>query len=335
MLIVGFRGTNIKELDKLIKNINKYNIGGIILFDIDNPSKSFPRNIINKSQLKKLISDIKNKTRKDLLISIDLEGEKVNRLKPKYGFEYIKSQNQVAKEGKKEAHIVSKKIAKELKEMGINLNFAPSVDVNINPNNPIIGKIGRSFSSNPKIVGEFANIYIKNFQKKQIIPVIKHFPGHGSSNKDSHLGLVDLTQTYKEKELLPFKSIIENNYKGMIMTAHIMNKNIDKNFPATLSKKFIEGKLRKTLKFEGVVVSDDMAMGAIVNHFGFDNALTLAINAGCDMLVLSNNGKNYDDNLIKKAVNSIYNSIKKEKISIKKLEQANKRIKILKETFIL
>lgn len=219
--------------------------------------------------------------------------------------------------------------------MGINLNFAPSVDVNINPNNPIIGKIGRSFSSNPKIVGEFANIYIKNFQKEQIIPVIKHFPGHGSSNKDSHLGLVDLTQTYKEKELLPFKSIIENNYKGMIMTAHIMNKNIDKNFPATLSKKFIEGKLRKTLKFEGVVVSDDMAMGAIVNHFGFDNALTLAINAGCDMLVLSNNGKKYDDNLIKKTVNSIYNSIKKEKISIKKLEQANKRIKTLKEAFIL
>lgn len=335
MLIVGFRGTEIKELDKLIKNINKYNIGGIILFDIDSPSKSFPRNIINKPQLKKLISDIKNKTRKDLLVSIDLEGGKVNRLKPKYGFEYIKSQNQVAKEGKEEANIVSKKIAKELKEMGINLNFAPSVDVNINPNNPIIGKIGRSFSSNPKIVGEFANIYIKNFQKEQIIPVIKHFPGHGSSNKDSHLGLVDLTQTYKEKELLPFKSIIENNYKGMIMTAHIMNKNIDKIFPATLSKKFIEGKLRKTLKFEGVVVSDDMAMGAIVNHFGFDNALTLAINAGCDMLVLSNNGKKYDDNLIKKAVNSIYNSIKKEKISIKKLEQANKRIKILKAAFIL
>jgi len=335
MLIIGFRGTEIKELDKLIENINKYNIGGIILFDIDSPSKSFPRNIINKPQLKKLISDIKNKTRKDLLISVDLEGGKVNRLKPKYGFEYIKSQNQVAKEGKKEANIVSKKIAKELKEMGINLNFAPSVDVNINPNNPIIGKIGRSFSSNPKIVGEFANIYIKNFQKEQIIPVIKHFPGHGSSNKDSHLGLVDLTQTYKEKELLPFKSIIENNYKGMIMTAHIMNKNIDKNFPATLSKKFIEGKLRKTLKFEGVVVSDDMAMGAIVNHFGFDNALTLAINAGCDMLVLSNNGKKYDDNLIKKAVNSIYNSIKKEKISIKKLKQATKRIKTLKEAFIL
>jgi len=335
MLIIGFRGTEIKELDKLIENINKYNIGGIILFDIDSPSKSFPRNIINKPQLKKLISDIKNKTRKDLLISVDLEGGKVNRLKPKYGFEYIKSQNQVAKEGKKEANIVSKKIAKELKEMGINLNFAPSVDVNINPNNPIIGKIGRSFSSNPKIVGEFANIYIKNFQKEQIIPVIKHFPGHGSSNKDSHLGLVDLTQTYKEKELLPFKSIIENNYKGMIMTAHIMNKNIDKNFPATLSKKFIEGKLRKTLKFEGVVVSDDMAMGAIVNHFGFDNALTLAINAGCDMLVLSNNVKKYDDNLIKKAVNSIYNSIKKEKISIKKLKQATKRIKTLKEAFIL
>ena len=162
----------------------------------------------------------------------------------------------------------------------------------------------------------------------------KHFPGHGSSTRDSHLGLVDITQTYKNEELLPYKILQKEGLLDVVMTAHIMNKNIDKNNPATLSPLFIKNILREEIGFGGVVISDDMQMNAIVDHYGFKEAVIGAVNAGCDILLLSNNGTaKYDEELASKAIDIIYNTVQDGTILEKTIEDSYNRIIHLKEKF--
>ncbi len=334
MIILGFRGTEIDDSSKIVKDINEYNIGGIILFDYDVPSKSSPRNIENPKQTKKLIEDIKKFTRNDLFIAIDAEGGKVNRLKAKYGFMQIESAQTMGKDDPENTFIKISPLGIELAYLGINLNFAPVVDVNINKDNPVIGKIERSYSDDPAKVYEHAGYFIDAMHEFNIITAIKHFPGHGSSTEDSHLGLVDITNTYnKEVELYPYKKLIEENKTDIIMTAHIMDRNIDPDNPATLSTIFLQDILRGELKYEGVIVSDDMQMGAIVDNFGFEEAIIKAINAGCDLLIFSNNGTVYDENIAQKAIEVIKKAIKEGKISKEEIINSYNRIKELKEKY--
>lgn len=327
MIIAGFRGTSVEAGSYIVKAVNDLDLGGVILFDIDVPSKSFPRNITGPSQTKKLIEDMKKLTREDLLVCVDVEGGRVNRLKPKYGFldfpsaQELGQQNDLVKTER-----VGGEIAKELRDNGFNLNFAPVVDVDINKDNPVIGALGRSFSSDPDIVADNAIAFIKGHRKYGILTAIKHFPGHGSSAGDSHLGLVDITDTYKDTELIPYKDIIKSGYADIVMTAHVMNRNIDPDRPATLSKKFIGDILRKKLGFKGVVVSDDMQMGAITRNYGFEEAVILAVNAGCDMLVIGNNAQAYDGSAPYKAVDAIFNAVNSGRISLDTIDEAYGRI---------
>ena len=334
MIILGFRGTEIDDSSKIVKDINEYNIGGIILFDYDVPSKSFPRNIINPKQTKKLIEDLKKLTRNDLFMAVDVEGGYVNRLKAKYGFMQIESAQIMGEDDPQNTFIKASPIGIELDYLGINLNFAPVVDVNINKDNPVIGHIERSFSDDPVKVYEHAGYFIDAMHEFNIITAIKHFPGHGSSTEDSHLGLVDITDTYNEEvELFPYKKLIEDNKTDIIMTAHIMNRNIDPANPATLSSIFLNDILRGILKYEGVIVSDDMQMGAIVDNFGFEEAIIKAINAGCDLLIFSNNSPIYDENIAQKAVEIIKKAIDEGKISEEEIRNSYNRIKELKEKY--
>jgi beta-N-acetylhexosaminidase len=334
MLIVGFRGTEVNENSKIIKDINQYNIGGIILFNTDVPSKSFPRNIVSREQTKKLISDIKQLSHSSLFVSIDVEGGLINRLKEKYGFKInIPSAEDMGKDELEKTKENALLIAKELKYLGINVDFAPVVDVNINSDNPVIGYLGRSFSSDPEQVAIYASKFIEGLHEEGIISAIKHFPGHGSSTEDSHLGIVDVTKTYKQEELIPYQKLIENNYSDMVMTAHIINTNIDQDYPATLSPFFIKNILRDQLGFNGVIVSDDMHMGAIIDNYGFDEALIKAINADCDILIISNNGTIYNENLAKEAVEIIFKAVKRGEISEEKINQSYERIQELKQKY--
>ena len=192
MIILGFRGTEVNNSSKIIRDINKYSIGGVILFDYDVPSKSFPRNILNPEQTKKLIEDLKKLTRSDLFIAVDAEGGYVNRLKAEYGFVQIKSAQEMGESDPKDTFLEALNLAMELNSLGFNLNFAPVVDVNINKDNPVIGSLERSFSDVPVKVYEHAGYFIDAMHQYNIITAIKHFPGHGSSTEDSHLGLVDI-----------------------------------------------------------------------------------------------------------------------------------------------
>jgi beta-N-acetylhexosaminidase len=334
MIILGFRGTEVDSFSGIVEYINKYNIGGVILFDYDVPSKSFPRNILDPYQTKKLIEDLKKFTRSDLFIAVDAEGGYVNRLKTEYGFVPIKSAQQMGEDDPEDTFLEVSPLAMELDSLGFNLNFAPVVDVNINKKNPVIGNLERSFSDDPVKVYEHAESFIDAMHKYNIITAIKHFPGHGSSTEDSHLGLVDITDTYnQEAELFPYKKLIEYGKADIIMTAHIMNTDIDPDNPATLSSKFLQDLLRDNLNYEGVIVSDDMQMGAIVTNFGFEEAIVKAINAGCDLLIFSNNGSEYDDDIAQKSFGAIKKAVRDGKITPEDINISYTRIKELKERF--
>ena len=334
MIILGFRGTEVDNTSKIVKDINEYNIGGVILFDYDVPSKSFPRNIENPKQTKKLIEDLKELTRNDLFIAVDAEGGYVNRLKAEYGFVQVKSAQEMGESDPEDTFLEASNLGMELDSLGFNLNFAPVVDVNINKNNPAIGQLERSFSDDPVKVYEHAGFFIDAMHRYNIITAIKHFPGHGSSTEDSHLGLADVTHTYNEEvELFPYKKLIESNKTDIIMMAHIMNTNIDPDNPATLSSIFLQDILRSRLNYEGVIVSDDMQMRAITIHFGFKEAIVKAINAGCDLLIFSNNGSQYDEDIAQKIVEAIKKALREGKITEEEISSSYNRIKELKEKY--
>jgi beta-N-acetylhexosaminidase len=334
MIIVGFRGTSVSENSPIVKAIQELKLGGVILFDYDVPSSSFPRNILNPEQTKKLITDLQKFSPIPLFIAVDVEGGKINRLKEKYGFLKIHSHEELGKINNPET---TKKeilrLSEELKDLGFNINFAPVVDLNINPQNPIIGKLGRSFSSDPEIVFQQAKAFIEAHIQNGIIPVVKHFPGHGSSFSDSHLGMVDVTKTWKEDELIPYRKLEKENLLFGVMIGHIFNKNIDENYPATLSDKFLQGILRKEIGFEGVIISDDLQMGAIKKYYTLEDAIIKAINAGCDILVFSNNVEEYEEDLPYKVFDIIFQAAKEGKIPKERIFESSERILNLKKEF--
>ncbi len=335
MIMLGFRGTQVQENSQTGTMIRDLNIGGIILFDYDTPSKSFPRNIQSPAQTKKLISDLQSYAKTPLLVSVDAEGGMVNRLKPKYGFKTIASAQTMGNDQTLQTTTTNyETLAEELHELGFNLDFAPVVDVNVNPQNPVIGGLQRSFSANPEVVANHAEVAIKTLAAQHIIAVAKHFPGHGSSTGDSHLGLVDVTTTYQQQELLPYQLLQQKGQLDMVMTAHIVNTAIDTNHPATLSPKFLQDILRNQIGFGGVIISDDMQMGAIVANYGFKEAIIRAINAGCDMLLLSNNGTApYDSQLAQKAIDIIYQAVQEGSIPENTITDSYNRIQTLKKKY--
>ncbi|MFC1567151.1 glycoside hydrolase family 3 protein, partial [bacterium] len=300
MIMVGFRGDTIDVNSAIYDDIKSGRIGGVVLFDYDVKLKSNDRNIKNPEQVLKLTKQIQASAKTQLFIAIDQEGGRVNRLKEAYGFPKTISAAKLGEiDDPKTTFAEGNKIAKTLKSVGININFAPVVDLNTNPNNPIIGKIDRAFSNDPEKVYQHSKSFIEGHTKENILCVIKHFPGHGSSSTDSHEGFVDVSNTWASNELLPYKQLIRNNHTQAIMTAHVFNKNLDYIYPATLSKKCIEITLRQYLKFPGIVISDDLQMKAISANFGLEETIVLAINAGVDILLFANNLE-YDPNIAKK-----------------------------------
>ncbi len=332
MLIVGFRGTEVNDESSIIKAINELNLGGVILFDYDVPSRGMEeRNIINPNQVKKLISDIKETS--PLFVAVDAEGGYINRLKERDGFNNIPSAKTMSQGSPEETEEYGHYLGEMLSDLGFNLNFAPVVDLNINPDNPIIGKLERSFSDDSEKVAIHALNFIKGLNRYGIISAIKHFPGHGSSRNDSHLGLVDITETYKEEELLPYRIIVSAGYTDMVMTAHVINRNIDPDYPATLSSSFLKDILRNDIGFEGVIISDDMQMGAITDNYGYEEAIIRSVNAGCDIIIISNNGSTYNEEDYYRAVEIIFNAVKIGEIEEMRINESYERITSLKERY--
>lgn len=325
MIILGFEGQSLSQNNNLKEDIRKYNLGGVILFDKYHKSKK-KKNIKNPKQLKKLITDIQNISNYKMFISIDQEGGLVSRLNKNNGFSKTYKASTVSRKGTAFARKIYKKIAIELSNAGINLNFSPVVDLAVNPQNKVIVRVGRSYSSNPKEVIKYAKLFIDEMNNKRIISVLKHFPGHGSSLSDSHEGFVDISKTWNKKELIPYQKLIKSNYANMIMTAHVYNKNLDSKYPATLSKNINTYLLKEKLKYKGLIISDDLQMKAITKHYTLKQTVTLAINSGVNILLF---GNQIDNKTIKleTIVNTIYEEVKNGNIQLSQILDSNKIIK--------
>ncbi len=333
MLLVGFRGTTLTDDNPIVADLENHNLGGVILYERDGPTKSRPRNIESVEQVKQLVSDLKTHSKEKLFVAIDEEGGMVSRLKTQYGFPATVTAQYLGKINNEDStRYYAGRIASTLNSLGINLNFAPVVDLNVNPLSPAIGAFERSFSANPDTVALHARLYIDEHRKKQVASCCKHFPGHGSATNDSHLGLTDVTATWSEVELEPYRKLIANGQCNMIMSAHVFNQKLDSLYPATLSEKILADILRNELKFNGVIVSDAMEMGAIADHYGLEEAIEKAINAGCDILVFSNNIATFNENVVSETIALIRRLVDEEKISEDRIDQSYQRILKVKET---
>lgn len=331
MLKIGFRGMEVADTNHVVRDIEQYHLGGVVLFDYDVPRDTAVRNIKSPEQVKSLVQDLKNLSQIPLIVSIDQEGGRVARLKSAYGFpETISAQYLGEIDNPDSTRYYARQTGETLSNLGINVNLAPVVDVNLNPDNPVIGGIERSFSSDPETIVKHAELYIKILHEYDILTVLKHFPGHGSSEKDSHLGVVDVTETWSKEELKPYEQLINSNLADAIMTAHIFNTNIDSTYPATLSKPTITGILRDKLGFDGVVISDDLMMGAIREEYGFKTTIKQALNAGVDILSFANNSV-YDPNIVPKAHKIINILIDEGEISEKRIDRSYQRVMRFKE----
>ena len=327
MVILGFKGEKIDASSKIYKDIKKYDLGGVILFDKDPNNKKKIKNIKNPKQVQNLTKQLQSINKTKLLIAIDQEGGIVQRLNKKNGFISIPKAKDVSIKGISYARGVYKDLGQMLNTNGLNVNFAPVVDLNVNPDNTVIVKLGRSFGKNPKKVIEYSSVFIEELKKEKIISVLKHFPGHGSSLSDSHKGFVDISNTWAEKELEPYKYFIKNNKADMIMTAHVFNKFLDPKYPATLSKNINTKLLRNKLDFKGVLVTDDLQMRAISKHYTLKQTVTLAINSGVDMLLFANQlAKPLS---LEEIINTVYKQVENKQISVKKIVEANNRINTL------
>jgi len=334
LILIGFRGYTPENDPEFFRQVKEYHPGGIILYDYDVPLGKAERNIQNPQQLKDLISDIKQDFVIPPFIAIDQEGGKVVRLKQKYGFGKTVSAQYLGNLDNTDSTLFyARSYANELKSLGVNMNFAPVVDVNTNPDCPIIGKIERSFSADPQIVAKHASVFIKANRENGIISSLKHFPGHGSSLNDSHLGFTDVSSTWQELELLPYKILIDSGLVDMVMTAHVFNEFWDARYPATLSDNMINQTLRQQLGFKGIVVSDDMCMGAIDQNYSLKNSIELALRADVDLLVYSNNGKEYDPFLLEKVSAAILELVKEGKITEERINKSFNKIIQLKNQY--
>ena len=297
LLLVGFSGTEVAGNDEVRNLVCNVKVGGVILFERD-VATGTPRNLVSPEQVRRLTADLQGLATfcvdRPLFIAADNEGGRVTRLSPRLGFPPSPSAQELGESDDVDAtQNEARRMGAVLREAGINWNLAPVVDVALNPLNPAVVMLGRSFSSDPARVTAHARAFVEGMHEAGILTALKHFPGHGSSLGDSHAGFTDVTDTADlDKELAPYRALIALGLADSVMTAHVFNRGLDPWDPATLSRYTVERILRGWLGYHGVIVSDDLLMGAIIRHYGLEEAAVAALAAGVDVLLVSQNSLN-------------------------------------------
>ena len=284
LLLVGFRGVGADADPDLEALVCRAGVGGLLLF---------ARNIVDSAQIAALTTRAGEHAGRcgagHLFVAVDAEGGQVMRLGPAAGYVPTLSAGELgASHDLALTELEALRIGTMLRRAGINWNLAPVVDVGFNPANPVIVGHRRSFGADPQRVVAFARAWITGMHAAGVLTALKHFPGHGSSFADSHHGFVDVTDTADPAiELAPYRALIAAGLADSIMTAHVFNGRLDRRYPATLSAATITGVLRERLGFQGVVVTDDLRMGAIEQRYGTGDAAVLALLAGADMILIA------------------------------------------------
>lgn len=310
LLLVGFQGPVVEGNEEVRRLVCDTKVAGLILFDRDVPTGRL-RNIRSPEQVRRLTNDLRALARacrrRPLLITADNEGGAVMRLNssagypPTFGHAELGARNDILL-----TELEARRIAQMLRAAGIDWNLAPVVDLALNPLNPVVVRRGRTFAAEPERVVAHARAYLQGMHAEGILTTLKHFPGHGSSQADSHLEFVDVSETANlALELAPYRELIAYGVVDSVMTAHVFNRHLDREYPATLSARTITGILREDLAFTGVVVSDDLMMEGIVSRYGLEAAALLALGAGADLLILSNNTPGRDGTETDRVLNAI------------------------------
>ena len=321
-VIIGFDGyTASDDVKRLIRD---FAVGHVILF---------ARNVAEPRQVAELVRDLQDVARKaghdtPLMVSVDQEGGRVARMKepwtlwpPLRAIGRLKSEEMAREMGKA--------LARELLACGVTLDYAPIVDVDTNPANPIIGD--RSFGDDPELVGRLGAAMIHGLQDNGVAACAKHFPGHGDTDKDSHLELpvVDISRRrLEEVELPPFRHAIDAGV-ATIMTAHILLRDVDDTVPATLSRRIVQEMLREKLGYGGVIISDDLEMKAVANFAPIEVLAVRALQAGCDLLPVCSL---HDQQAT--AFEAVVHALESGEIRTKDMDDSDLRVRRLKEAYL-
>lgn len=321
LVLVGMDGYELN--DNITTLIESYNVGGVILYG---------KNIKDSSQLISLINSLKKNNlsnKAPLFVSVDEEGGSVSRL-PKEIKKLPTSRSIGETLDTNIAFETGRLIGQALNSFGYNMNYAPVLDIDSNPLNPVIGN--RSYGQTADIVSSMGMAALKGIKSEGIIPVIKHFPGHGDTSVDSHIGLPVVNHDIKRLnsfEIIPFKNAIDNG-ADVVMVAHILLPQIDNKYPASMSDIIIADILRKDLGFGGVVITDDITMGAIEKNYNIGDAAVRSIVAGTDIILV---GHNY--NMQIEVLNSLKNAANSGIISMDRIDESVYRILNLKAKYEL
>jgi beta-N-acetylhexosaminidase len=321
MFLVGVPGVELAKPS--IEFLCEYRPGGVVYF-----SHNYDSSPALLAELSDTVQNTRDRTRGlPLFIGVDHEGGRVQRFKKP--FTIFPDASQLGEIGSpKLAFMVAEVMAKELRAVGVNLNFHPVCDIHTRANNPIIGK--RAFGADDELVSRMASAIVRGFFANQVIACAKHFPGHGDTHVDSHIDLPRIEATWEalmNRELKPFVRVIRSRV-DMVMTAHILNTALDPIYPATLSYSTVTNGLRKELRYSKLVITDDMTMDAISRNFGDEDAIALAINAGCDLLLYKSEERG------RKAMDAAYRLLEKGRIEVERVEASYARIKELKDRML-
>ncbi|HEX9418153.1 MAG TPA: glycoside hydrolase family 3 N-terminal domain-containing protein [Methylomirabilota bacterium] len=331
LLLVGFRGSQVEGSEEIRTLVCDVKVGGLILFERDAVTGQ-SRNIVSPEQVKQLTADLQalalQCAGRPLLIAADNEGGLVMRLSSRVGYLPTPAPQELGDQGDvAQTELEARRMGATLREAGINWNLAPVVDVAVNPLNPAVVTLGRTFSSDPKQVVAQARAFIEGMHEAGVLTSLKHFPGHGSSRTDSHHGFVDVTETADLKvELEPYRVLIKEGLADSVMTAHVFNRGIDMALPATLSRYTVRRYLRGKLGYKGLVVSDDLLMGAIRQRYGVEEAAILALQATVDVLLVSQNQGRYEQGAAARVGAAIQSAIKEGRLSRKAVQAALDRV---------
>lgn len=326
MIVLGFNGTTLD--DTLRVDLSERNLGGVILLG---------GNCTSPLQVRQLTDSIRAVAMTPPLIAIDEEGGQVARLKRSNGFAStytaytLGSVFQSLDSTAKQAALM----ASWLSECGINVNFAPVVDVDVNPTSPAIGAYGRSFSRIPDSVAWHAERFIDEFHAQHIITTLKHFPGHGSATTDSHFNLPDITATWADSELIPYRYLLAAHKVDLVMIGHLYNAKIDSLYPSSLSYSTITGLLRDSLGYNGAVITDDLYnMDAITANFDFSTTIQHAINGGDDMLLYILNLDQNGASLCEEIIDTVEAMVNRGAIAESRIDDAYNHIQQLKNVYL-